>query len=420
MARIVLANFGSLGDLHPVMAIGLELQRRGHSVLFTTTEFYREKIESAGFEFRPLRPNINSGDSKLATELMDKKSGSKKFITDILLPNLRPMFDDLIEAVKDADVLISSETVYAAMSVTEKTGIKWVTFGIIPISFLSGYDPPVFPMAPWLRYFRFMPPFFHQSIYRYMRRKISPWTEPYKKFRREIGLDEDHDFFLREKYSRQLTLALFSKLISPQQRDWHEPTLQAGFCFYDGEGDLGKMPEGLEEFLDAGGPPIVFTLGSVAILEPGNFFTESISAAKELKKRAVVLYGISNEPPSGLDENIAGFPYAPHSRIFSRAACVVHQGGVSTISHILRAGVPMLVVPEATYDQYDNAARCFRLGVARVLYRGKYRRQNAVKELGKLFSNPSYRARSQEAKKVIETENGTRAACDAIEDLMKK
>ena len=31
MARIVLATFGSLGDLHPVLALAFELRRRGHA-----------------------------------------------------------------------------------------------------------------------------------------------------------------------------------------------------------------------------------------------------------------------------------------------------------------------------------------------------------------------------------------------------
>ena len=75
------------------------------------------------------------------------------------------------------------------------------------------------------------------------------------------------------------------------------PTLQTGFCFYDGQSDLGKMPEELTEFLDAGEPPVVFTLGSAAVMDARDFFEESAKAARILKRRAVLLYGIFNEPP---------------------------------------------------------------------------------------------------------------------------
>ncbi len=36
MSRIVLTTIGSLGDLHPKIAIALELRRWGHSVVFAT------------------------------------------------------------------------------------------------------------------------------------------------------------------------------------------------------------------------------------------------------------------------------------------------------------------------------------------------------------------------------------------------
>jgi UDP:flavonoid glycosyltransferase YjiC (YdhE family) len=56
--RIILNTFGSFGDIHPYMAIALELQARGHVPVLATMEFYREKIEDAGLEFFPVRPNI--------------------------------------------------------------------------------------------------------------------------------------------------------------------------------------------------------------------------------------------------------------------------------------------------------------------------------------------------------------------------
>ena len=39
------ATVGSLGDLHPCLALALELKRRGHSVTIATIEYYRSKVE---------------------------------------------------------------------------------------------------------------------------------------------------------------------------------------------------------------------------------------------------------------------------------------------------------------------------------------------------------------------------------------
>jgi UDP:flavonoid glycosyltransferase YjiC (YdhE family) len=120
-----------------------------------------------------------------------------------------------------------------------------------------------------------------------------------------------------------------------------------------------------------------------------------------------------------LDEQRVAFDYAPFSRIFPRAAGVVHQGGVGTTAQVLRAGTPALIMPYS-HDQPDNAARCVRRGVARTIDRGKYNAVNASWELSKLLGDLSYNANAVEAKRIIATENGTQTACNAIEKVLKK
>jgi UDP:flavonoid glycosyltransferase YjiC (YdhE family) len=430
--KIVLSTFGSLGDIHPMLALAIELRGRGHEIIFNTLEVYREKIDALRFEFYPLRPDINPDDRDLAREIMDAKSGTEKLLKEILLPNVPLMYKDLMKAACGADVLISGEVVYAAASVIEKTGIKWITTSLAPASFLSPHDPFVPPTAQWLKHFRFLGSTIHGVIYSAIHRLVASWLEPYREFRREIGLSENHDPIFKDKFSDLLHLAMFSKVLGKPQPDWHRPTLQTGFCFYDGQDDLGKMPEDLTEFLENGEPPIVFTLGSAAVMDARDFFEESAKAAQILNRRAVLLYGVFNEPPkivkSGKrkveseerkQSEIIAFDYAPYSQIFPRAACVVHQGGVGTTAQVLRAGVPHLIMPYS-HDQPDNAARCERIGVAQMISREKYTAETAAKELRELLSDLSYKANAVEASKIVEREHGTKIACDAIEEVLKK
>jgi len=418
MARIVLSSFGSLGDLHPFLALGIELRERGHDVVVNTLEVYREKIDAVGFEFHPLRPDVNPEDRELARKLMDAKKGSELLLKEIILPNLRPMYEDLTKAVQGADAFISSEVVFAAPSVAEKTGVKWITTTLAPGTFLSAYDPFVPPTAEWLKHFRFLGKTFHGAMFGLVRKWIDSWFESYREFRREIGLDEGRNPLFEGK-SDLLNLAMFSKVLGKPQPDWAKSTLQTGFCFYDGQKDLGAMPEDLEKFLDAGEPPIVFTLGSAAVMDARDFFEVSARAAKILNRRAVLLYGIFNQPPKETDENIAAFDYAPYSKIFPRAACVVHQGGVGTTGQVLRAGVPALIMPYS-HDQPDNAARCERLGTAKTISREKYSPETASKLLRELIADASYKKNAIEAAKIVQSEHGTKIACDAIEKILEK
>jgi len=206
--KIVFAVFGSLGDMHPMNALGIELKKRGHRIVFATMEFYREKIEMLGFEFHPMRPHLNPEDKDLARKLMDAKKGSELLLRELILPNLRPMYDDLTEAVRDADLLISTEVVFAAQSVAEKTGIKWITTTLAPGTFLSAYDPFVPPTALWLRHFRFLGSAFHGAMFGLVRKIINSWFAPYHEFRREIGLSEGRNPLFEGK-SDLLNLAMF-------------------------------------------------------------------------------------------------------------------------------------------------------------------------------------------------------------------
>jgi rhamnosyltransferase subunit B len=416
--KIVFASFGSLGDMHPVNALGIELKKRGHHIIFAAMEFYREKIEMLGFEFRPMRPHLDPNNKELAKKLMDAKKGSELLLRELILPNLRPMYEDLLKAVHDADLMISTEVVFAAKSVAEKTGVKWITTTLAPGTFLSAYDPFVPPTALWLRHLRFLGSTFHGAMFGLVRKMINSWFEDYREFRREIGLSENGNPLFEGK-SNLLNLAMFSRVLGKPQPDWHSPTLQTGFCFYDGAEDMGKMPEDLAKFLDAGEPPIIFTLGSAAVMDARDFFEESAKAAKNLGKRAVLLYGIFNETPKITDKNIAAFDYAPYSQVFPKAACVVHQGGVGTTAQVLRAGVPHLFMPYS-HDQPDNAARCERLGVAKIITRDRYNAASAAKNLRELLADKSYRTNAIEAAQIVQSEHGTKVACDAIEEILKK
>jgi UDP:flavonoid glycosyltransferase YjiC (YdhE family) len=191
-----------------------------------------------------------------------------------------------------------------------------------------------------------------------------------------------------------------------------------GFPFYDRDGAAG-MPAELSRFLDAGPPPIVFTLGSSAVMDAGTFYHHSAEAAKLLGRRAVLLIGKNpRNRPSHLPEEIAAFDYAPFSELFPRAAAIVHQGGVGTTGQAMRSGRPMLVMPYA-HDQPDNAERVTRLGIARTIRRRQYTPAKVAKQLRILLDNQSYAVAAENVGKRMAGEDGVQAACDALEGFLK-
>ncbi|WP_414620088.1 glycosyltransferase [Calothrix sp. CCY 0018] len=419
MSRIVLTTIGSLGDLHPNIAIALELRKRGHDVVFATHKEYREKIEALEFEFQRMRPdNTALSDSQEMARMMDLKTGSEYIIRNWVCANLRQTYTDLINIAKDADLIIAGEGVVAARLVAEKLGIRWALALLSPLSFFSAYDPSIIPVFPFLTKLGRFSPVVYRAIIKLVKVMTKPLTQPVHQLRRELGLPTlAGNPFIDDKYSPYLVLAMFSSVLAKIQPDWAENTVVAGFTFYDGTQGGAELTPELKQFLDAGEPPIIFTLGSSAVMDAGNFYQESIEAVKQLNRRAVLLIG-KNPVPKNLSKEIIAVSYAPYSQIFQKACAIVDQGGIGTTAQALRAGRPTLVMPYS-HDQPDNAARVERLGTSRTIPRQQYKAKRVVKKLKALLENPDYAARAIEIGRIIQAEDGVGVACDAIEKQLE-
>jgi len=125
---------------------------------------------------------------------------------------------------------------------------------------------------------------------------------------------------------------------------------------------------------------------------------------------------VGAEPQTDLPPSILAVPYAAYSRIFPRAAAIVHQGGIGTTGQALAAGRPTLVVP-FSHDQPDNAARLVRLGVASTLRRDRYTAQRAAGALRELLAG-SAAERAAAAGEQVRREDGLANACGAIERVL--
>ena len=109
---------------------------------------------------------------------------------------------------------------------------------------------------------------------------------------------------------------MFSQLFAGKQPDWPPQTVVSGFPFSDQGNEAGMSAE-LVRFLDAGPPPIVFTLGSSAVLDAGQFFEHSAAAAKLLGRRSVLIVGQdSGNRPASLPDGVIACDYVPSRSFF--------------------------------------------------------------------------------------------------------
>ena len=420
--RIILSNIGTFGDINPLIAVALELKRRGHQPVMAVPSLYESKIIPLGLEFHPVRPNLDPENTLLAEMVYDVRKGTERGLREFLFPVLRQTYDDLTAAATTparADLLLVGELNYAGPIVAEVTGIPWASYVLAPMSFFSAFDPPVLPMYPRLARADKAVPGMGRAIKRLARFVSRKWPQPIYDLRRELGLSRGANPLFDAKHSPDLVLAMFSRALGQEQPDWPANTRITGFCFYDSDAGNAALPPHLETFLNAGPPPLVFTLGSAAVLAAGNFYEFGARAAERLGLRAVLLIGSDarNRPRHPLPETICVAEYAPYSALFSRASVIIHQGGVGTTAQCLRAGKPMLIMPYS-HDQPDNARRMRRLKVARILQRRNFTPMRIARKLRILLEDPIYARRAQQMALRLRSENGVAAACDALERLL--
>jgi UDP:flavonoid glycosyltransferase YjiC (YdhE family) len=412
--RIVLATFGSLGDLHPVIALGLELQARGHQAAIATSDYHRERILATGLGFHPAAPDLRPDDNALIRATMDERRGPAE-VVGFMLRHLRQTYADYERAVAangGADLIVTSDLAYAGVILAQKTGMRWASQVLSPISFLSAYDQTVLPPLPWLSHLRALGPGVYGSILGIVKRSARTLSTPINDFRRTLGLTPVRDPFFDDKHAPALVLAMFSRLLGLPRPDWPPQAVVTGFAFYDGH-DRALAPE-TQAFIADGERPIVFTLGSAAVFDPGAFFDESARAAKALGRRALLVVGPEPGMLRRVDRDLATVGYAPFSKLFPEASVVVHQGGSGTTGQALRAGRPMVIVPYA-HDQPDNAARAKKLGVSETVRRGNYRADRVARALRRVSDDPAVAARAKHVGGMVAQENGAKAAADAIE-----
>jgi UDP:flavonoid glycosyltransferase YjiC (YdhE family) len=360
-------------------------------------------------------PDLRPDDKARIRATMDERRGPEE-VFKYMLRHLHRTYADYARAVEaDApDLLVTSELAYAGPILAEKIGLRWASMTLSPLSFMSPYDETILPPVPWLSRLHALGPGPYGVILSVVKRLAGRMAAPINDFRRGLGLRPVRNPLFEAKHSPDLGLAMFSRLIGDARPDWPANTIVTGYAFYDGaEPELS--PE-LAAFLDDadGDPPIVFTLGSAAVHDPGAFFDESAKAAALLERRAVLLVGPEPEQMVGGGPDVAVFGYAPFSKLFPRAAAVVHQGGSGTTGQVMRAGRPMLVVPYA-HDQPDNALRARKLGISTTVRRNAYNAETAATALEPLLDDPVVAARAAEVGDIVSRENGPAAAADAIE-----
>jgi len=414
--RVLLTTIGSAGDVHPYIAIGVELRQRGHDVLLMTNPYFESRVRGAGLMFGALGTREEYLGAIADPRLVSPRVSGRFVVNELILSRAREHFVATRRAIREFRP-------HAALRHIISFGPDWAlrrehvptaSASLTPLFWFSRDDPGAFgAFSPQMRL-------------AWLWRAALPWARRYAGFvfdrrvnalRIECGLDPQRDAFVNGLRGDGVKLGLWSPAFrSPTPGDPADATI-CGFCVYDTYPEHAEEEASLEAFVARGDPPLVFTLGSSVVHHAGDFYQRARTASATLARRCVLLVGSDdvvklNRHATTDSVHVAG--YARYSTLFPRACAVIHHGGVGTTAQALRAGVPQLILPHAN-DEFDNALRAARLGAA-LRARPRASARTLAARLARLLQDgPQLAARN--VAHAMASDNGPARAADALERL---
>lgn len=369
--RISIPLTGTRGDVQPIVALGLELRRRGHDVLVGAPPNLVDFVAATGLTARACGPDIQqlySSDEGQRALAAGNTLRLMRMVGHQMAGYAEQMNREVIDVCAGADLVVATTvTEDRASSVAEALRIPLVSLHYFPCRDNAAYPfpgalPPRWnPPAPvnratWL-------------IAENLRRVV--FMRYLNALRDTLGLPK----------SRASTAAVLARAGVPEVQiydpalvpglpeQWDARRPFTGFMTLDraareAVGELAGDHEAILSWIGDGPAPVFFGFGSMPIRDTSAVLAMVREVSARLGVRALVSAGWSDLDPADTrwrpDLAVVG-PFA-HDAVFPRCAAAVHHGGIGTLFESLRAGLPTLVC-SVSFEQPMWGGQVERLGV---------------------------------------------------------
>ena len=422
--KFVMPFNGSRGDVTPGVALGVELARRGHDVVFGAppnlvdfarsstagservhvvsfgpdtrrlleSELIRVRIKSANPRTRmtALAELANHGWDQMTAELAQMSEGSDAIVTGSLGQEM-------------------------AFNMAEATGNAFVALHYCPLR-RNG----VVPVIPGVT----LPAVVNRSMWalaealRWKSMKTRENTQ-----RKTLGLAPTRDSLPKrsERYGGVEIQAYESALFPGLAEQWGPLRPFVGFLGLS-TGRLEADPA-LQQWLHAGPAPVYFGFGSMPVPDPAAVLRMIDNVTTQLGLRALICAGWSDltgpeSTAAQTNPNIMIVESVDHASVFPRCLAAVHHGGAGTTAASARAGLPTLVCWFSA-DQPFWGAALRRIGAGSSTKFSALSEPVLLQAIVDITTDAARSAARELANTVVPTDAAVTAAADIAEDAAR-
>ena len=418
--KIALACNGTRGDCEPSVAVGRELQRRGHDVCVAIPPNLVGFAESAGLAAVAYGPEadalwdlefLRNFTKELLRSLWTIR-GPIKVVQKHWQPIVRywgDMSTSLTSLADGVDILCTGLFFQdVAANVAEYYDIPFVTLHYFPVR-PNGQVVPILP-SPVARW--------SMTVGDWFGWRMNKKAEDAQ--RRALGLPKATKATSRRVAERgSLEIQAYDDVCFPglaaEWEKWDGSRPFVGALSLDLSTDADDE---VASWIAAGTPPICFGFGSMTVESPADMIAMIGAACAQLGERALVCSGWSDYSEVPHFDHVKVVGEVSYAAIFPTCRAVVHHGGSGTTAASLRAGVPTLILWTAG-DQpfWGNQLKRLKVGTARSFT--STTRESLVADLRRI-SAPQYATRARElATRMTTLAESVGRAADLVEDFAR-
>ncbi len=426
--RVTLLAIGSQGDVQPYVALALGLRSAGLQVKLASYANFQGFAESRGLDFFPIfgdYQKVIQGilGGPLGEQLTARSKNPVKVVralrelNKIMNPVREQALRDSWKAIEDSDFVIHNRVSYACFGRPGDLLPPMCEANIFPFSSTENFPSYICPSLP--EAVSFLNKTSHavadQLLWQSSRAVVNQWRTaerglkplPFLGFHRNLDRE------------RRPHLYAFSPAVVPKPRDWPEWVHVTGYWFLDVHQDW-VPPQALQDFLDAGTPPIAVGYSSASTEHPEVLTRLVVEAVRKTKQRAILLSGWAGLGKMELPEFIFCADFIPHSWLFPRCMAAIHHGGAGTLAVALRAGIPSIIMPVAA-DQPFWAKRMESLGASPPpLWPRKATPDLLAEAITRVSSDMDMRMRTVQIGRQIANESGVEIAVEVLQEHFRR
>ncbi len=389
MVHFLLNPIGTAGDVHPHVAIGIELLKMGHAATMIATPNFQELAESNGISFQPIGSHITPEMLSEDKRLRKPMSAWKAAMEWAAVGMLEEIYNQIVRLHVPGDTMVVAPVwSLGARVAREKLPIALANVILNPCLLRSCKLHPVLPNMPM---YDWTPEFFKSIQYWFADVFVlDPIMRPQlNSFRKRLGLKSVSRIMHRWWFSPDVSLGMFTEMLVPRMSDWPVDIELVGPTLWDPPVSL-DVSEQVHQFLGDDKQTVVIVPGSAGP-SSNQFVNKVVHASHELNRRVLLLSPIDIQNLPSISDTFLQCAYAPLKEVLPRCGLIVHSGCIGTSSQALASATPQLVYPQVN-DQLDNAARLNRIGVSLSISSRQMSPSSIINKIQSLLDGSQFKA----------------------------